>query len=198
MSVSAWRRSGLALAVLVLGACRPAPPPVLWSLPHWQLMDQEGRAFGSRELAGKVWVADFVFTRCTSTCPVLTRTMARVQDLLGARAARVHLVSITVDPTGDSPEALQRYARRHRADPSHWTFVTGPESDVSALLASGFRVDVTAPPLGPDGGSDPRLRTHSNRFVVVDAQGRLRATQLMDEPDAVDRLLETVDAVLRE
>ncbi|HKQ62208.1 MAG TPA: SCO family protein [Candidatus Polarisedimenticolaceae bacterium] len=150
----------------------PAPPPVLWALPAYALTDAQGRPFGSAELAGKVYVVDFFFTRCASICPRLTEAMARLQERYEREGVEgVRLVSISVDPEGDTPERLADYARQHGVHPERWTLLTGAPDAVHALVAGGFKTALgDAAPLG-DGLIDI---AHSGKLFLVDGAGRVR------------------------
>ncbi|NIP95270.1 MAG: SCO family protein, partial [Akkermansiaceae bacterium] len=135
------------------------------------LTDQDGGSFGSADLHGKVWIADFIFTRCAGTCPMQSAEKAKLQEELKAHPARdeIRLVTFTVDPEHDTPPVLAEYARAHRADPSHWKFLTGPRGDLWNLSANGFKMDVA-----DDAGNEKMPILHSSRFVLVDRAGRLR------------------------
>ena len=183
----------VAALVLAVGvACRPQSSlPVLWQGPEFALTDQTGRPFASSDLAGKVVVANFVFTSCTDVCPLLTGTMARVRDelrsarLLGDKAM---LVSFSVDPEQDTPAALAEYGGRFDADPAEWKFLTGERRQIDDLLTLGYKVG--APPRVPKPGAAPEI-VHTNRFALVDAQGQVRALLRGDELD-VPGLVEEV------
>ncbi len=94
-----------------------AAPAILGTLPPFVLTDQRGQPFGTRELRGKVWVADFMFTSCEAACPLLSQRMADVGRRARALGPDFHLVSISVDPERDSPERLSTYAARYGAHP---------------------------------------------------------------------------------
>src|ERR1017187_9824895 len=117
-----------------------ASPVVLGTLPAFTLTDQRGQPFGTRELTGKVWVADFIFTACQEACPLLSQKMAEV----GRRARKLgpdfHLVSISVDPARDTPAALAAYGARYGANPIAWSFLTGPADAIEAAVVGGFKV----------------------------------------------------------
>jgi protein SCO1/2 len=82
----------------------PEPPPVLGRLPAWELIDQDGRSFGSEDLAGTVYVANFFFTSCVAICPALMHSMARLQErYVKAGVEGIRQVSISVDPEVDTP-----------------------------------------------------------------------------------------------
>jgi len=173
-------------AVWALRAPLPPPPAVLAALPAFRLTDQDGSPFGSRELEGKVWVASFVFTRCTTVCPAVTATMARIQDRTRNLEPAFHLVSFSVDPAFDTPARLAAYARAHRASPRLWTFLTGPEQAVEAAVVKGLRETMGRD--GPDDGTGRGI-FHGTHLVLVDARGRVRAYYPSDAPDVVDRVV---------
>jgi protein SCO1/2 len=84
-----------------------------------------------RDFRGRVVAVTFIFTSCTDTCPLLTDTMARVQDKLGpAFGPKVAFVSITVDPERDTPEVLRQYADNFSADLKGWAFLTGDPASI--------------------------------------------------------------------
>src|SRR5205085_650197 len=106
------------------------------TIPDVELLDQNGNRvhFYTDLVKGKVVVVQFIFTTCTTICPPLGATFARVQKELGERAGRdVHLISISVDPATDTPERLKAWgAKFHAAE--GWTFVTGEKPKVDELL----------------------------------------------------------------
>lgn len=106
------------------------------SIPDTELLDQNGRRvrFYSDLVRGKVVAINFIFTTCTTICPPLGATFARVQKELGERAGRdVHFISISVDPVTDTPERLKAWGAKFKAGPG-WTFVTGAKPQVDELL----------------------------------------------------------------
>jgi cytochrome oxidase Cu insertion factor (SCO1/SenC/PrrC family) len=173
---------GLAAAVLVLlretntlSAFSPdrgggARTPVLATLPEFVLENEHGESFGLLDLRGHVFVADFIFTRCAGTCPLITRRMAELADALEAdpATAEVRFVSLSVDPDHDSPEVLRAYARAVHADLRPWTFLTGTRDAVRGLVRDGFKLPV-------EDQDDPAMPIlHSQSFVLVDKVGRVR------------------------
>jgi protein SCO1/2 len=151
----------VASAALVQRLRRSPPPPVLGRVPPFALTNRDGRTVTLADLAGRPWIADFVFTRCAASCPMMTARMAR----LGSEARRV---SFSVDPAHDTPAVLQAYAASFDA-PADWLFLTGEEEALHRLARQGFKLAVDpAPPVG----GEPIL--HSTRFVLVDARGDIR------------------------
>lgn len=107
-------------------------------IPEVAVLDQDGRRldFYQDLVKGKTVAINFIFTTCTGVCPPLTATFRRVQQMLGERAGRdVSLISISVDPTTDTPERLKAFAEKFKAGPG-WTFVTGGQHEITALLKS--------------------------------------------------------------
>ena len=158
-------------AALGAHALRPRKPlPVYGEVPSFDLLDEHGKPFGKTAMLGHTTVVDFVFTRCTSSCPRLTARMADLQKRLEAARSGVRLVSFSVDPENDTPPVLAQYARTARADEGRWSFVTGPVDDVSRAVVLGFKVSAAKVATG---ANDYEV-THGDWFVLVDAKGRIR------------------------
>src|SRR5262245_49507889 len=93
------------------------------TVPPFQLTNQNGQPFGSAQLSGKIWIADFIYTTCPGPCPMISSRMSEVQNPL--EKTDVHLVSFSVDPDKDTPRVLRGYAERLQAEPGRWDFLTG-------------------------------------------------------------------------
>ena len=108
-----------------------------YDVPDVELLDHSGTTVALRELldTGEPVALNFIFTTCTTICPVMTVTFAQMQQLLGTDAERVHLVSISIDPEYDRPDVLESYAKQFRAE-NNWTFLTGDISDIVTVLRS--------------------------------------------------------------
>ena len=115
---------------------RSAPPvPTPEIAPDFELVGHDGEAFALSGLRGRAVFMDFIFTTCPGPCPVLTASHVRLQRRLPPELAeRTHFVSVSLDPETDTPERLRRYAGKHRADLSRWTFATGDPERVQAVL----------------------------------------------------------------
>jgi cytochrome oxidase Cu insertion factor (SCO1/SenC/PrrC family) len=173
----------------------PGDPPVLSTLPEFRLVERAGGVFSSDDLAGKVWVADFIFTRCGGTCPLMSQEMSNLQGRLRSspRWDDIRLVSFSVDPVNDTPEVLRAYAESYKADPRHWLFLTGSRPDVWKLCKEGFKLAV-----GEDNENLQMPITHSSRFALVDQRGRIRGYYDPQEEDGRARLAADIDKVLAE
>ncbi|MEW6297701.1 MAG: SCO family protein [Thermodesulfobacteriota bacterium] len=174
---------------------RHEPPqelPVYGTVPPFSLVERSGRPLTAEDLAGKIWIADFIFTHCPGLCPALSARMAGLQRTLRNTAAV--LVSFSVDPERDTPEALTRYAERYRADAERWLFVTGRREDLYQLILEGFRVSVAhLPPDDPRVVNEPIV--HSDRFVLVDSRLRIRGYYRGTEAESVAQLLRDVETL---
>jgi cytochrome oxidase Cu insertion factor (SCO1/SenC/PrrC family) len=108
------------------------------NIPDTELLDQDGRKihFYTDLVKGKTVVINFIFTTCTTICPPLGATFARVQKELGERTGRdVYFISVSVDPATDTPERLKAWGAKFHAGPG-WTFVTGDKPSVDKLLGA--------------------------------------------------------------
>jgi len=173
--------------------------PVIAALPEFVLDDERGQSSGLVDLHGKVWIADFIFTRCAGTCPLITHRMSELSKESAATPSLrdVKFVSFSVDPDFDRPEVLREYGRANGADPSRWTFLTGTRDSVRGLVVNGFKLPVE------DQNDTAMPILHSEKFAVVDRLGRVRgvydgltddglkdlrsaATELLSEPKPTD------------
>ncbi len=165
----------------------PEAPPVYYQLPAFELTDDKGQPFGSEDLRGTVWVASFAFTSCPSVCPKLMERMAEVQHRT-RNAPAVRLVTFSVDPEVDTPEKLRAYAQRFKASPARWSFLTGDTQVIQDVVVASFRVA-----LGDKESAFQIL--HSERFVLVDREGRIRG--YFDADDAgIEALSKAISLVL--
>ena len=136
------------------------------------LTERSGRQITNRDLNGKIWVADFVYTTCPGPCPMVTANLAAVQKAT-ANDPNVQLVTFTVDPQTDTPGVLAKYADKYGADANRWWFLTGPEKPLYSLIQNSFlqavqdnRTQQTEP--------GQFTVTHSTYFALVDTEGDVR------------------------
>ena len=144
------------------------PLPIGPTVPEFSLTERSGQPITRADLLGQVWIADFVFTRCSGPCPTLSARMQALQSAL-TDAPGVKLVTFTLDPVNDTVSVLSDYAKRFHADPKRWWFVTGDKEEVvQKFVIEGLKQTVI-----PAQGNDPLI--HSQYLVIVDAAGRIRA-----------------------
>lgn len=177
------------LAIPTWGALRREPLPklpVLGSLPDFTLTDQDGRPYGSADLRGKVWVASFIFTRCPTICPDITRKMAKIQHRARNIEPAFRLISFSVDPDFDTPSRLTEYAQRHKASPRMWRMLTGPLDDVKRTIVGGLKIGMGT----PVNEADLENVFHGTHFVLVDADMRIRGYYDSSDPELGDNVLQ--------
>lgn len=172
---------GLAVVSVLRSGGGDEPLPVLGEVPPFELVASTGETVTRDGLAGAPYAVDFVFTRCTTSCPILTHRLRGVGDgLVEGEAFR--RVSISVDPAHDTPEVLRAF-REERGLPESWWFLTGEPEAVLALVVDGFHLAVE-----PDTGNPADPIAHSTRIVLADGEHRVRGYYDGLDPEAVARL----------
>jgi len=181
----AWGLGGTLLFALALGATMIAlqrydvpytdpdtntpviAPDYPRQLTEFSLTDQAGHAVTQKDLAGQIVVVDFILTSCSTTCPYVNAQMEKIQQATPGQPVR--LVSITLDPAGDSAPVLARYAPQFNADPARWSFLTGDKDVIHHLVGTSF--------LPPDTTGEfsymPGNFAHVQRIVLVAPSGRI-------------------------
>lgn len=178
---------------------RPPPPEITGEVPAFALVDQTGESFSRADMLeqDKVWVVGFVFTRCQTTCPAVSRAMLEFQDQIDRSqlADRVELLAVSVDPEHDTPEVLAEYAERIGADLDHWRFLTGSEAEIQHFVVDGFKLA-----MGPSEGPTKEPSTfdiaHSTKLALVDRWGNIRGYYSID-PDGLVELYHRTLRVIR-
>jgi protein SCO1/2 len=142
---------------------------------NFSLTDQSGRVFDLKSTGGKIILVDFAYTTCPDVCPLMTAALRTVQTSLNATERKtVYLLTITTDPEIDTPKVLAAYAKRYRADLSHWAFLTGDESSL-ATVWSNFGVKVSRKARG--------LVDHTALTAVIDQSKVMRFAYHGAAPD---------------
>lgn len=196
-----WLLAGYWLAgLLLIPACAPPGPTMVeyesedesvrkaGNIParpivDFVLTDSQNAEFHSQDLRGRVWVVSFFFTKCPGTCRRQNELASRLWREF--RAQGVVFVSITCDPEEDTPERLSDYARLYDADPEEWLFLTGDMERISQIGQESFLLGVGH-------------RSHSDRFVAVDRQGRVRGIYDWHAPHQLEALKEKLQALVLE
>jgi cytochrome oxidase Cu insertion factor (SCO1/SenC/PrrC family) len=163
------------------------------SVPDFTLIERNGSAVDLAHLRGKIWIADFIYTTCTDTCPLQTAMMAKLQQEYAGKSD-VQFVSITVDPERDTPEVLAQYADKHQADATRWYFLTGQRDRIIRLIQQGFHLAVAAVPVEAETSG---MIPHSPRFVLVDKEARIRGYYDSRELEAFLRLKNDIYTLLK-
>jgi len=166
------------------------------TLPEFELTQQSGKPFGTKELKGKIWLADFFFTTCPGPCPLMNGKLAEVQEAL-QKADDVKIVSFTVWPDFDTPTVLSNYAKRFHANPDKWFFLTGNKKSIYDLGLKGFMMGITDRETGREKLEEGQF-IHSTKIALVDRRGVVRGYYDSASPEVVQKILVDVGNLLRE
>jgi protein SCO1/2 len=163
--------STLLASLLTVGAAEADAShlAVIRPAPDFALKDQDGKALRFSSLRGKVVLVSFVFTTCSGSCPATTARMSAAADELERQGLfkgdGVRLVSVTLDPKRDTPDALRKYMKLYDLDARRWSFLTGAPADVAKVI-DAWGMWVRPAPMGQ--------LDHPSRIFLVDKGGRLR------------------------
>jgi protein SCO1/2 len=157
----------------------PQELPVLSKVPDFTFTNENGKPFGSQDLKGKVYIANFMFTSCQTSCPKLLGQIQTVQHRIRGVIDRAAIVTFTVDPENDTPEVLYSKAREMKANPNVWRFLAAPLPETKKLLIEGFKV-----PMGDKVVAENVMDVaHSNKLVLVDQEGQIRGYYATEKDD---------------
>jgi len=161
-----------------------------YPIEDFKFTNQDGQSFSKKDLKGKVWVADFVFTNCADVCPPMTANMAKLQDMIKEKGLEdVEIVSFSVDPTVDKPEVLTEYGKKFNVDFKNWNFLTGySQEEIETFARENFKTIVKKPQ-----SSDQVI--HGTDFYLVDQNGDMRKyyTGLKEVP--FEQIIEDIEAL---
>lgn len=160
-------------------------------IADFELIDQDGKPFNQSALDGKYYVSDFFFTTCPTICPDMSAQLQRVQKAYG-EAEDFMIVSHTVDPETDSAETLKAYAKLYEADPEKWIFLTGDKKTIYDLARKSYFAATTE----GDGGVDDFI--HTENFVLVDKEKRIRGFYDGTSKESVDQLITDIEILAQE
>ncbi|MBY0515951.1 MAG: SCO family protein [Bacteriovoracaceae bacterium] len=161
--------------LLLLASCNPLKKsspelPIIATVPEWTLMSENSQPFGSSNLTGKVYIANFVFSRCPSVCPKMLMETAEIQKKISGQN-NIALVTFTVDPEFDTPSVLYQLARKYQANSNVWSFLTYENKEkLFELYRDGYKINVAS-------GQTPTNLfdiAHSEKMVLVDQKGQIR------------------------
>ena len=164
-----------------------------FKIPSFNFIDRYGRPFSDRDVEGKIVVADFFFTTCTTICPKMSVQMQQLQLKLDDPAyADVVFLSHTVDPEHDTPAVLDAYARKLEADPQRWKFLTGSAPDIYRQGNTGYWLGALEDTLNPE------RFVHDSRFVLVDKQRHIRGYYEGTSMEGMNALAADIKMLLKE
>jgi protein SCO1/2 len=169
----------------------------LFEAPEFSLQNCTGEKLSSDDLKGRIWIVDFVFTRCGGPCPLMTQRLLSLQKSLKEKGLQepplsVRLLSITVDPAYDTPSVLKSYALEWGADLDGWYFLTGPPESTLELIREGFKITAIREGSGSDHDMSMPNIVHSTSFYLVDQEGWVRKIYHLDEPGLSEEIIDGI------
>jgi protein SCO1/2 len=165
------------------------------TIQPFKFLNQDSVLVTDADFDEKIWVAEYFFTTCGSICPIMTQQMMRVQERFKTDG-ELQILSFTVYPEVDQPAQLKRYAKAHKAELPQWQFLTGKKEDLYSLARKSFFLlkPAEAKNLG-DAGSD---FIHTNNFVLIDKQKRIRGYYDGTDSLSVDELMIDIEILKKE
>lgn len=163
----------LLLSIILLSACsnsRLEPKSNYGNtISSFSATDEQGKKFTNKDLKGKVWIADFIFTNCETVCPPMTYNMSKVVDLLEKEGVKDYgVISFSVDPKRDTPKAMAAYIEKYGVPKNRWKLVTNyDEKFIRQFAEENFKTIVAPPTAGND------QATHGTSFYLIDQNGTI-------------------------
>lgn len=175
---------------LLLLACAPKHAEERKIVP-FTFTNQEGQAFGMNDLTDDIWIADFIFTNCTTICQPMTAEMASLQRTFKEKNINIELVSFTVDPTIDTPEKLKSYITDFNADLSNWNLLTGyTQAEIEVFARDQFQTIVQKPAASSQ-------VIHSSNFYLIDKDGRFVKEYNFVDATYVDDMVKDIQGLMK-
>ena len=153
------------------------------TIAPFTMTNQNGQTITEKDYENKVYVADFFFTTCPSICPIMTKNMFSLQEKLKTKYPEVKLLSYSVTPEIDTIEQLKRYAVENKVDDKIWNLVTGDKKEIYTLARKSYLV------VQNDGNGGPHDMIHTENFVLIDKENRIRGYYDGTDINEMDRLI---------
>ena len=160
------------------------------TIADFSLTNQNGKTITQKDYEGKIYVADFFFTTCQTICPIMTGHMVEIQKKIG-NDPEVLLLSHTVMPEIDSAEVLKKYALEKGVNDAKWNLVTGDKQQIYDLARKSYLAAKDVPYSEFD-------LIHTENFVLIDAQKRIRGFYDGTDPEAIEKLLGDIEILKNE
>lgn len=156
------------------------------TIADFSFTNQNGKTITQKDYEGKIYVADFFFTTCQTICPVMTTNMVEVQKAI-INNPKVMLLSHSVLPDIDSVPVLKKYAVEKGVDDSKWNLVTGDKKDIYGIARKSYLAVKTGKP------EQLYDMVHTENFVLVDAERRVRGFYDGTKKEDIKRLIEDIN-----
>lgn len=180
------------LLILVVGGyalylkMQAQPLPVLGQIQGFELTDTQNSAFNADRMKGQVWVANFIFTRCSGVCPMMTKNLQQVQKAFREQDD-LGFVSFSVDPEFDTPERLKKYKQKYNIKTAAWYFLTGEREKIKQVMFDQFKL-----------GFAKDVMFHSDRMVLVDGRQQIRGYYQGTDTKVYQRLKKDIAQLIKE
>lgn len=156
------------------------------TIADFSLTNQNGKTITQEDYRDKIYIADFFFTTCPSICPIMTKNMVEIQNHI-VNEDDVMLLSHTVTPEIDSVPQLKKYALEKGVDDKKWNLVTGSKKEIYELARKSYMAVKT------DGDGGPYDMIHTENFVLVDKDRRIRGFYDGTKEDDIQKLIQDLE-----
>ena len=157
-------------------------------VPEFSFTDQNGKTISNKDYAGKVYVVEFFFASCPTICPKMLKSMLKIQEEFYGNP-NFGIASITIDPKRDTPESLNKYAKKNGVTLKNWHFLTGDLDTIYKLSNEGFKL-YAGENEEAEGGFE-----HSGLFALIDKDGYIRSrTVITGESENPIKFYDGLDA----
>jgi len=164
-----------------------------FQIPPFSFTNQDGNTVTQNDVKGHIYVANFFFTKCPTICPVMTAQLTRVAKQAEEKGFDDFLIlSHTIDPRNDTPEALKNYAVKYFIDTEKWWFLRGSEEYTHDFARSGYFLGAEANENAPGGFM------HSEMVMLIDRQGHIRGIYKGTDTEAVNLLIDEIKVLSKE
>jgi len=196
----AWGVLGVVLASIAVLFVRSqysrSSLPQISQVQPFTLTNQLGKIVSDRDLMGRVWVADIIFTRCAGPCPRMTEEMSKLQRAFSPSDPLL-FVTLTTDPEYDTPAVLKTYSEKFVADPARWHFLTGTKPQIKDVAVGSLKLAAIEKEEA-DRENPNDLFIHSTIFILVDKRGAVRRSYESLEPGFQEKIRADIQSLLRE
>lgn len=161
-------------------------------IPEFSMLNQDSIKVTSKKWKGKIWIADFFFTSCSTICPGMTAKMKSIQEKIKDLSTDVQFISFSIDPQKDQPSVMRRYIKTYGINDHNWVFLTGDEEETHRLGVEHFFIHAASDSEAVDGYA------HAEAFSLVDKEGYVRGVYNVQNPEELNRLEKEVRLLLKE
>ena len=168
--------------------------PIMGKIQPFALTNQDNATITHTNLIGAPWLANIIFTRCPTVCPRLTQTLSQLRTKL---PSRLNYVTLTTDPTFDTPEKLKSFTKANGSNVTNWHFLTGPKAILMKLPIEDLKL--TSIPKEKAKQETPNdLFVHSSLYILVDSRGQVRASFEYDATNLIQSIKMTLSKLEQE